>query len=117
MVLCYLLWNYSQPNSISGKSMVREIDVLSDDVPSFFSEGTFSEIFACSGSLMIMMLGKPQGLLHAREASGVIACSGSLRGYCMLGKPQGLLAVYHSVLGWSNVTALHITQVTAIEEQ
>ena len=28
-----------------------------------------------------------------------------------------LLAVYYSVLGWSNVTALHITQVTAIEEQ
>ena len=96
--------------------MVREINVLSDDVPSFFSEGTFSEIFACSGSLMIMMLGKPHDH-DAREASGVIACSGSLRGYCMLGKPQGLLAVYHSVLGWSNVTALHITQVTAIEEQ
>ena len=36
--------------------MIGQIDVLSYDAPCFFSEGTFSEIFTFSGSLMIPLL-------------------------------------------------------------
>ena len=40
----------------SDEGMIEQIDVLSYDAPCFFSEGTFSEIFTFSGSLMIPLL-------------------------------------------------------------
>ena len=52
-------------SSILDKGIIKRIDVFSDDVPCFFSEGTFSEILADSGSLMTPL---PQAV--------TVACTG-----------------------------------------